>query len=566
MHVRFYQISRVITSIILSCSKKEKTLLAVSIFLVAISSIITLCLPWLLKYSVDSLSLERDSWIVILILISYGIMWSFSRLIIDIREYIAYKPFEAIIRNLNIKVFDKLLSVTMYEYMNQATGRVTNSLERAQQAMLVILFGMSFVAIPMLLEVIIAACILGYVYGIEYSAILISIPMLYAFITWITIPCIISAQSNANETSRNLSAYTTDLLLNLEGVIYQTGQNIALNHYSSLASEKEKAHTKQFEKMSIVRIYQTLIISIGLTIMTIISGIGVLNKTLQLGDFILFNGYLLQFLVPLGMLGYIFKEMQEGFAKLEDAIVILLNTTFLEEETQLDIVPTNFTIRFVNASFTYPESSKAVFNQINFIIPENEIVIITGENGVGKSTVTKLIFRLYDLTGGDIFIGDTKIEQISLTTLRKIVGIVPQDTFLLNDTILSNIMFGQNKSPNDPYFCKIMSLVGIEKMLSCLPDGYQTQVGQRGFKLSGGQRQRISLARTLLKKPKILILDEALNSIDINARLEVLNYIKSIPNMTKIFITHNNQDISYSDKVLKFEKNKFSQAEVTLEM
>ena len=425
--------------LMLSWWGKEKGMqarLICSLLLVMLSSALVISLPWVMKNIIDLLSMEPNSVILVWILLSYGVLWSFSQVLANLKEIIAYRAFERGINRFGLSVFKALLKAPISLHNQLATGRIMNSIERAQNAMPDIFASLLFVLLPMIIEVVISGCLLTYYYGIYYSGILFIIPIIYVAYTYLTISWLIKAQKRENETSSKVGSYLTDILLNIEGVHYQGMQAEVIGECSKRLTDREDAMTGRLEKSSLVTIGQNIIAGMGLTIITIMLGKGVINNELVLSDFVLFNGYLLQFLLPLSMLGMMFRNVRDGLTKMEDAAMFILSSMSSksqEDRVILDNQP--YSIELKNVSFVYPKETKTVLSDVSFSLPRGESLAIIGKNGSGKTTITKLLYGFYDNYQGQILLGEYDIKNIQQESLRKNIGVVPQDVFILNTTI-----------------------------------------------------------------------------------------------------------------------------------
>lgn len=368
---------------------------------------------------------------------------------------------------------------------------------------------------------------------------------------------VLIAQRDANYQHTRVSAYITDILMNIEGIHYQSGQNSALEQCKLRVVDRENAVVRQLVRMDVVGAGQILIAGSGLIFMTMLIGLKVINHKLVVGDFILFNDYLLQFLAPLNMFGYIVRHLSDNLTKMEDIIHLLnQNTDFINNPKAIKTTKITRAIKFESVSFNYPNKSEFLLKDINFLLPVGKTSVILGANGSGKSTITKLMYRFYSASSGRILIQNQNIENINLTSLRELIGVVPQEIFMLNASIYANLVFGDSFIPSD-VFNKVMEAVGIDIWIKSLPEGYDTEVGERGLKISGGERQKIGIARTLLRQPQLLILDEATSALDITTEQKIFSYLNNnCCNTTKLMITHNFRCIDSVEQIIFMQDGK----------
>jgi len=530
--------------------------LVIGVGLVVVGSLLNLLLPWCLKFIVEDFNRPALFFTLILLLISYGLIWVISRLIIDLRQIIVYRFFERGVHKFTSMIFQKILSLSMKYHSINTTGSMMNSIERAQVSIPIILYGVIFIVLPMVVEVFIAAGVLWYCYGIGVSSILFLIFLSYVLFTWFCIPWLVEAQRKGNMCHQRVSDYITDVLMNVEGIYYQSAQKPVSQECEQRMMDRENAFTKQLMRMDTVSIGQTLITGVGFICMNLLIGLRVTNHELVVSDFVMINGYLIQFLVPLSIIGTsLLRNIRVCFTRMED-VTKLLNEKddVVDKLLAKNIKDAPFDISFNNVTFSYSGSKKHILKDVNFCLPEGKAMAIVGHNGAGKSTIIKLLYRLFDVSKGEITVQNEDIRNIKLFELRKTIGMVPQETFLLNDTIQSNLFFGLEHQVPDDMFKKITQLTNIEEWVNTLPDKYMALVGEQGIRLSGGQKKRIGIARVLLRNPKILVLDEAMSFLDSEVEKQIVTHInEAYDGLTKIIITHHEKHLSNVDIVLYLE-------------
>ena len=524
-----------------------------SLILVFLSSAMLISLPWVMKWIIDLMSVRKDHSMLVLILAGYGLLWTISQICAQLRELISFRAFERGINKFSQKVFSSLLDLSINHHTQNSTGAVMNAIERAQFSIPNIFANFLFVFFPLAIEILISTAILAYNYNVIFSLILFAIPVLYTTYTYLTIGWLINAQRSENVQSSRVGAYVTDTLLNIEGIHYQCAQSLAMQECSERLQDREDAMTHQLERNTIVSIGQYLIAGTGFVVLTILSGKAVVHNQLILGDFILFNGYLLQFLVPLSALGMMFRQFREGLTKMEDVIRFIDQVpTKKTSETNSSRPIQGYSISFKNVAFDYPNENRTALKDISFHIPIGESLAIIGNNGSGKTTITRLLYRFYESYHGEILLGKRNIRNINVSLLRTIIGVVPQDVFILNRSLYGNLVFGSHDICKDD-FDEVMKATNVDKIAKVLPESYDSILGERGLNLSGGQRQAIGIARVLLRKPKILIFDEATSALDIETEKKVFQYINKLIGITKLVITHNNRNLIYMDKTMLIE-------------
>ncbi len=527
--------------------------LITSFLLMLLSSLLLLLLPWFLKFIIEYLPRPNELSIVIYLLASYGVLWTFIQVLINVRQTIACRVFERSINKFCYKIFKNLLELPLSFYVQNATGNLMSAIERAQLHMPNVYFCMLFIIIPVIFEIFFAAFLLGFYYGLSFSFFLLLLLLTYISFSWYCIGWIVKVQRESNHYHRQVSTYITDILLNIEGIHYQLSCDSVLQECDKRLSQREEAVVRKTIRVDLVAIGQSIITGLCFTFMTLLAGIGVCRNNLEVSDFVLFNGYLLQFLIPLNMIGIsVFRNVREGLTNLEDVLHLLKNSALHDKTpTHFKINEEASEIKFQQVTFCYPNNSSSALKDVTFTIPRGKTTAIVGTNGSGKSTLTKLIYNFYEPTSGNIFIQGKNIKNVDMQLLRKIIGIVPQEAFLLNDTIYKNLTLGDESSIDTELFQAIAQTTNLSQWIKTLPNGYNSIVGERGVQLSGGEKQRIGIARALLKRPKVLIFDEATSALDIDTEERIFSSLeKKYQNITKIFITHNLKILNKVDNVI----------------
>ena len=355
--------------------------------------------------------------------------------------------------------------------------------------------------------------------------------------TTLTIRWISGDRERANDVDKSTDGIVTDWLSNYEAIRVFGKHQLAVQTCERELKNREVAEIKFMTKYSLINLGQSLILGLGISLLTYLTGQGVLKGILTTGDFILFNGYILQFIIPVGVLGKVTQDIKKALIDMKGVIDILLTTSEIREiPNPLILSEARFEVRFEKVFFKYKDRN--ILENVSFKIEEGETAVIVGPTGIGKSTIAKLLLRLFDPTEGSVFIDQINIKQLSFASLYETVGWVPQECYLLNDTIENNIRLVHPEATQFEIE-DALRLAHLLDLIKILPHGLNTTVGDRGLKLSGGEKQRLSLARLFLKKPKICIFDESTSSLDKDTDLIIQNNIeKFLPNITKIIITH----------------------------
>lgn len=516
--------------------KKVRWSFFFSILGLSIGVLSNLSIPLLLKKIVDSFS-SQSFLSVTLILLSYGLIWMIGQVSLHVRELLIYKVEQRITLVLGVKVLSHLYSLSHSYFLNQKPGALTNVIRRAQQDVPSIILGLFFHVLPTLLEFLFGIILISSLYPFIYSLLMIGTLVAFFTYTFLSTKVALKNRERANDVDKNVDGIVTDWLSNYEAIKVFGKRKLAMNTCEMELKKREAAEVTFMKKFSLSHLGQSLILGLGLSSLTYLIGQGVLKGSLTVGDFILFNGYILQFIIPVSILGQVTQNIKKALIDMKGILDLLLTTNeIIEVPHPLVLSGSRFQINFENVSFKYDD--RDVLKNISFKIEVGETALILGPTGAGKSTIAKLLLRLIDPTEGHIFINKINLKQLSLDSLYETVGWVPQESYLLNDTIKNNLQFVCPKATATDIE-DALDRAHLLSFIKKLPQGLNTTVGDRGLKLSGGEKQRLSLARLFLKKPKICIFDESTSSLDKDTDFIIQNNIeKFLPTMTKIIITH----------------------------
>jgi ABC-type transport system involved in Fe-S cluster assembly fused permease/ATPase subunit len=347
-----------------------------------------------------------------------------------------------------------------------------------------------------------------------------------------------------------------DSLLNYETVKYFNNEEYEANLYDNNLAGWESARRKNRLSLFALNAGQALIIATAMTAMMAMAAYGVAKGRMTIGDFVLINAFTMQIFMPLNFLGFVYREIRGSLANIENLFTLMSQAPKVSDiKDASNLTVTQGKIEFKNVKFQYRDD-RIILHNISFTIEPGQKVAVVGESGAGKSTLVKLLFRFYDLNDGSISIDGQEISKVKQSSLRKVIGIVPQDTVLFNDTILENIRYGRPNA-SDQEVQQAIDLAHLRKFISALPDGQYTQVGERGLKLSGGEKQRVAIARTILKRPPIMMFDEATSSLDSQSEQAILNALKDIAQgHTSLVIAHRLSTIIDADKIVVMDKGR----------
>ncbi len=527
-------------------------------FFVISTIALNVLIPVVAKHLVNTITNKNAvyAFAVIFIFPSYGLIWTLARIVSQCRQVLMFRVFQRCTRLLGLRLFEHLNALSMNYHKNSRTGAITNSIDRAQEAIPTVFWALFFVVIPTIVEILVAAIILWSLYGFFYGAMVVAILVTFSCFTFFATQKAVKIQRKSNETNKTVGSYIVDRLLNYETLqCLVINKSYEINRCDDVLKNREDAMTHQSIVMNLIGIGQAIIIGTGITIITFVAAKGVfLGHELNISDYVLISAYLIQFADPLNMFGFIFKEMRQGLTTLENVMEILNETPEIIDKPEAKaFIPRKGDVAFEHVSFAY-EGGNKILNDLSFTIPAGETVALVGQTGCGKSTISRLLFRFYDSTEGDIKIDGQNIKDCTLQSLRSSISVVPQEAVLFNGTIYFNVTYSVPNISQDEVD-KVIKMVHLDKFIASLPDGYNTVVGERGLKLSGGEKQRIAIARALLKSPRLFIFDEATSALDTKTEQAIqTNLIEISSNITTLLIAHRLSTVTYVDKIIVLDE------------
>lgn len=532
--------------------EKVRSLFLISFGLILVSIFLNLSIPLILKEVVSTLSAPDKSmtYQLSLLLVAYGIIWTVSQTIQQVRQIIMVTPLEKSVRLFCSKLFDHLHSLPMKFHLDRKTGAITNALERAQNGFPNIFWGLFLFVIPTIIEITLASIILCYYYGLIYGFILIFIATVFIIFTLYSTEWATHFQALSNDQQSETNANIVDSLLNFASVKYFNNKPYETLKCENHLRKREKLLVKSLSSMEFVRIGQSFIIGCGLVWLTYTAGKQTLLSVYNVSDFILINGYVLQFAAPLSFMGFVARDIRKGLNDFA-SIMEIYNTKPLTCHPDKSFVLTKQVdkIEFQNVSFGY-EPSRLVLKDVSFELHAGKTLAIVGPTGSGKSTISSLLFKFYNAHAGTIFVNNKDIQEVNTESLYNLLGIVPQDVILFNTTIYENILYARPSALKEEVE-EAIELAQLGAVLQKLPHHYDTIVGERGLKLSGGEKQRIAIARVLLKRPSLYIFDEATSSLDLSTEETIMNNITSmIKDSTSLIIAHRLSTVVNADEIL----------------
>ena len=538
--------------------KDLKTRVSFAVIALILAKIASVSTPLVLGSAVNSLT-ELSSGINLFMLvpialvIGYGLTKVIALSFVEIRDALFSKVSQYSIRKISLTMFEHLHSLSLQFHLNRQTGGLAKYIDRGTKGIDFLLRYVLFNIVPTFFEVFLVSGILFYLYGPWYAVITLLTIGLYSYLTFVITEWRNIFRKRMNKADNDVSTKMIDSLLNFETVKYFNNENFESSRLDQSLEEYELAANQSRHTLSMLNIAQTFIIMIGITIMLVMSVYGIKSGDIDIGGFVVINAYMLQLYQPLNWLGSVYREIRQSLTDMENMFSLLEISPPKDESLKVLTASNDTEIRFDKVSFDY-DVRRTIINNVSFTVPNGKKVAIVGPTGAGKSTISRLLFKFYDPKEGNIYINNTNINNISQNSLRKIIGVVPQDTVLFNDSIYYNIAYG-NASSSKEEVINAAKNANIHNFISSLPDGYKTIVGERGLKLSGGEKQRVAIARTILKNPKIFFFDEATSALDTSTEKEIQKNLENISaGKTTLIIAHRLSTAANADNIIVLDK------------
>ena len=519
-----------------------KIRVVLAILCLVLSKATNLISPPILGRAVDSLTelsqgLNMYTLVPLSLIVAYGLARVATKLFGELRNAVFSKVSQHAIRQLTLNTFKHLHSLSLQFHLNRKTGALSKFIDRGTKGIDFLMNYVLFNVIPTLIEIVFVAGILLTLYGLKYAVVTVVTISMYVVLTFMITQWRLKFRRRMNESDNMVSSKLVDSLLNYETVKYFNNEEHEFNRLNDSLKEYEVAAVENEFSLSYLNIAQTLIIMTGITLMLGMSVFDIKEGIISIGGFVVINAYMFQLYQPLNFFGTVYRNIRQSLTDMENLFSLWGEKPY-ENNQDTNLKDTeNASIRFDNVSFDY-DVRRTIIKDISFEVPNGKKVAIVGPTGAGKSTISRLLFRFYNPKSGSIYVNDQNIKDISQQSLRKIIGVVPQDTVLFNETIYYNILYGDPQASEKEIYAAARS-ADIHDFIQELPDGYNTLVGERGLKLSGGEKQRVAIARAILKKPSIFFFDEATSALDSTTEKEIQKNLELISkNKTTLVIAH----------------------------
>jgi ATP-binding cassette, subfamily B, heavy metal transporter len=537
-----------------------------SMLLLLAAKLATIAVPFTFKWATDALTGEGtapvapSSWLLwvfaapVAMTIAYGGMRILMALLTQARDGIFAQVAMNAVRRLAFRTFEHMHQLSLRFHLERKTGGLTRVLERGRNAIETIVRMVIMQLVPTIIELALIVVVLLYQFDWRYVVVILGVVALYMAYTYKATEWRINIRRRMNDSDTDANVKAVDSLLNYETVKYFVAEEREASRYDRSMARYEKASVQAYVSLAVLNAGQATIFTIGLAAVMVMCAYGIKQGTNTVGDFVMINAMMIQLYQPLNFMGMVYREIKQAVIDIEKMFAILAREPEIKDKPgakPLDIK--RGAIRFENVSFAY-DPEREILKGISFEVPAGHRVAVVGPSGAGKSTISRLLFRFYEVSGGRISIDGQNVRDVTQKSLRSAIGMVPQDTVLFNDTIRYNIRYGRWEA-SDAEVEEAARLAQIDDFIRLSPKGYDTEVGERGLKLSGGEKQRVAIARTILKAPPILLLDEATSALDSHTETEIQDALERVSeNRTTLVIAHRLSTIIGADEIIVLDR------------
>ncbi len=533
----------------------------IALICLIVSKLAMVGVPVVLKYIVDGLNADPAQILVlpIALLLAYGVLRFINSGFNELRDAIFARVRFHAMRSLSVSVLKRLHELSLRYHLERNTGAISRDMERGAQSISSIMNYLVFNIVPTAAEFLLVSVILFSQYDSLFAGIIFFTAIFYIGFTLLVTEWRMHYRHEMNALDSSANGRAMDSLMNYETVKYFNNEDHEITRFSDTMAMWEEAAVKSQNTMSLLNFGQAAIIAIGVTGIMVLAAQGVVDEELTLGDLVLINTMMLQLFLPLSFLGIIYRSLKYALADMDMVIKLLqLPIEISDKSGAVDLEIRQASIEFRNVMFRY-DQDRRILDEVDFKLEDGEKLAIVGPSGAGKSTIARLLFRFYDIDQGKILISDQDISSVTQQSLREVIGIVPQDTVLFNDSILYNIQYARSGATIEDVR-EVARLADIDGFIEALPQGYDTVVGERGLKLSGGEKQRVAIARVLLKDPAILVFDEATSSLDSRSEKNILGALTRISrNKTTLVIAHRLSTVIDADRIIVLDKGQIKE-------
>ncbi len=542
-----------------------------SVVLLLLAKIATLAVPFTFKWAIDALTgadtapVQPSNWTLwliaspLLMTLSYGALRVLMAALTQWRDGIFARVAMHAVRRLAYLTFVHMHELSLRFHLERKTGGLTRVLERGRNGIETIVRMVIVQLVPTIVEVSLLMVVLLWKFDWRYVAATLTTVVIYMYYTYLATEWRIGIRRTMNDSDTEANTKAIDSLLNYETVKYFGAEQREAARYDRSMERYEEASVRAYTSLAILNAGQAIVFTAGLTATMVLCAMGVRSGHNTVGDFVMVNAMLIQLYQPLNFMGMVYREIKQGIIDIEMMFNVLSRNPEIKDVAgAAPLIVTSGAVRFDNVQFAY-DPDRLILKGLSFEVPAGKTVAIVGPSGAGKSTISRLLFRLYDVSSGRILIDGQDIRKVTQASLRASIGMVPQDTVLFNDTIRYNIRYGRWDA-SDQEVEEAARLAQIDGFIRMSPKGYETQVGERGLKLSGGEKQRVAIARTILKAPPILVLDEATSALDSHTERDIQDALERVSrSRTSLVIAHRLSTIVAADEIIVLDQGRIAE-------
>ncbi|WP_245901817.1 ABCB family ABC transporter ATP-binding protein/permease [Phreatobacter oligotrophus] len=536
--------------------------------LLVVAKVVTMVVPFTFKWATDALAAPQTTstawWAGVLaaplaLTLAYGLSRILMAVVTQMRDGLFAKVSMHAVRRLALLTFEHMHKLSLRFHLERKTGGLTRVLERGRNAIETIVRMIILQLLPTILELAMIVGVLLWMFDWRYVVVILVTVAAYLAFTYYATEWRIAIRRDMNDSDTNANVKAIDSLLNFETVKYFSAEEREKARYDVSMAKYEKASTKALTSLAVLNAGQAAIFTAGMTVAMVLCAMDIAKGRNTVGDFVMINAMMIQLYQPLNFMGMVYREIKQAITDIEAMFAILGRPPeIVDRPAAPDLKVAGGTIRFEDVAFAY-DPARPILKGVSFEVPAGKTVAIVGPSGAGKSTISRLLFRFYDVGGGRITIDGQDIREVSQASVRRAIGMVPQDTVLFNDTIRYNIRYGRWDA-SDAEVEEAARLAQIHDFILRNPQGYETEVGERGLKLSGGEKQRVAIARAMLKSPPILVLDEATSALDSHTEREIQEALDRISrDRTAIVIAHRLSTIVDADEIIVLDDGRVAE-------